>query len=86
MKTKFTNYLLIFTVLAVVCMCIFTACNKNETPEEDPPEELGPYDTPSGFDSKKEGAAYGTLEEKSYYSTSQRGFSKELIKKELRFL
>ncbi|MDR2941939.1 MAG: esterase family protein [Treponema sp.] len=65
-KSSFINYLPILAgMIAIVCICMFTACEKE--PSE---KELGPYDTPSGFDQKKDGASYGTLEEKTYFSST----------------
>lgn len=68
MKTNFFNYLPVLVILVlVVCVCIFTACKEKEDPPE---EDTAPYATPSGFDSKINGAVYGTLTEKSYSSTT----------------
>jgi len=77
MKTK--SLTAILAILAVaVCVCIFTACKNNGTSSsgdntEEPPEVLGPYDTPTGFDKKKTGDTYGVLTAKEYYSNTTGG-------------
>jgi len=78
MKTNFSIYLLIFAVLvAVVCMSIFTACKDKDDPTEEEKKEVpDPNAAPSGFDYKKDGVAYGTLTEKSYYSNTTKATRK----------
>jgi len=68
MKTNFIYYLPILSVLVTVfCICIVIACKKKASL---PKEDTDPYAVPFGFDSKINGAAYGTLTEKEYYSTT----------------
>jgi hypothetical protein len=66
MKTNLFNFMIILAIpILVVCVFVFTACNEKDEPEE----EENPYETPSGFDTRKDGDVYGTLTEKSYYSS-----------------
>jgi enterochelin esterase-like enzyme len=64
MKTSLFIFLPVLSILVtVVCACIFIACKSNQI-------KIAPYASPFGFDSKKDGNAYGTLTEKSYSSAT----------------
>ena len=83
-KSDFSIIRRLLAVLAVV-MCLFAACNNeggNDPKETKDPSRLDEifeifdafegenYTPPSGFDARRSGTAYGTITEKTYFSTT----------------
>jgi enterochelin esterase-like enzyme len=64
-----TNIIYFLPVLAilVIVLCVFSVCKEKGKSSEENTES---YDAPSGFDSKIDGAVYGTLIEESYHSNT----------------
>jgi len=62
MKSYFFIYIPILAVI-VICIYIFAVCKAKKNPEKK-------YAAPLGFDSKNNGAVYGILTEKSYFSAT----------------